>query len=161
LTSPYLSADAFRLAIADTKNGKNVEAYIETVGAFEKLLPIDALAQLDTAWIENKTKKVKAETDRLEHELKTYKNNLIKESIRVRAKLKQPQFRMSYLHTWMAEGAYELGDELIAVLEYFKGPTLDWLYADLLGMEFVRVGRDCAWNFRVGYASAGPIATMP
>jgi COP9 signalosome complex subunit 1 len=34
-------------------------------------------------WMEATTKQVKAETDRLEFELKGYKNNLIKESIRV------------------------------------------------------------------------------
>jgi COP9 signalosome complex subunit 1 len=83
LTSPFLSAEAFRLAIAEAKAGKNVGAYMEIVPAFEKLLPNDRSAQLDTDWMENRAKKVKAETDRLEHELKTYKNNLIKESIRV------------------------------------------------------------------------------
>jgi COP9 signalosome complex subunit 1 len=81
--SPFLSVDAFRLAITEAMAGKNVDAYVETVAAFEKLLPNDPMAQLDANWIENKTKKVKAETDRMEHELKTYKNNLIKESIRV------------------------------------------------------------------------------
>lgn len=40
-------------------------------------------AQLDTKWIEHMQKVIKAETDRLEHELRGYKNNLIKESIRV------------------------------------------------------------------------------
>jgi hypothetical protein len=39
--------------------------------------------QADPAWMEKKDKQNKAETTRLEHELKGYKNNLIKESIRV------------------------------------------------------------------------------
>ena len=39
--------------------------------------------QTDLAWMEKKEKQNKAETTRLEHELKGYKNNLIKESIRV------------------------------------------------------------------------------
>jgi COP9 signalosome complex subunit 1 len=94
-TSPFLSADAFRLAITEAMAGKNVDAYVETVAAFEKLLPNDPMAQLDATWIENKTKKVKAETDRMEHELKTYKNNLIKESIRV---LSTYQSRMSLIY---------------------------------------------------------------
>ena len=51
--------------------------------ALEKLSPNDPLAMLDTDWMESKAKKVKVQTDQLEHELKTYKNNLIKESIRV------------------------------------------------------------------------------
>lgn len=37
----------------------------------------------DLAWVDKMTKQVKSETDRLEAELKGYKNNLIKESIRV------------------------------------------------------------------------------
>jgi COP9 signalosome complex subunit 1 len=41
--------------------------------------------QEDLAWMEKKYKQNKAETTRLEHELKGYKNNLIKESIRVRS----------------------------------------------------------------------------
>jgi hypothetical protein len=39
--------------------------------------------QADSAWMEKKDKQNRAETTRLEHELKGYKNNLIKESIRV------------------------------------------------------------------------------
>ena len=35
------------------------------------------------AWAEKKSREVKEEQDKLEHELKSYKNNLIKESIRV------------------------------------------------------------------------------
>ena len=37
----------------------------------------------DLAWVDKMTRQVKVETDRLEAELKGYKNNLIKESIRV------------------------------------------------------------------------------
>jgi hypothetical protein len=35
------------------------------------------------AWAEKTSREVKEEQDKLEHELKSYKNNLIKESIRV------------------------------------------------------------------------------
>ena len=37
----------------------------------------------DLAWVDKMTRQVTIETDRLEAELKGYKNNLIKESIRV------------------------------------------------------------------------------
>ena len=40
---------------------------------------------MDTAWAETRNKQIKAEADRLDAELKGYKNNLIKESIRVRS----------------------------------------------------------------------------
>ena len=39
---------------------------------------------VDTAWVEEVTKKNVAERTKLEVELKTYTNNMIKESIRVR-----------------------------------------------------------------------------
>ena len=39
---------------------------------------------VDTAWVEEATKKNVAERTKLEVELKTYTNNMIKESIRVR-----------------------------------------------------------------------------
>jgi len=38
---------------------------------------------MDLDWVAAKEREVKQQTDRLEHELKTYKNNLIKESIRM------------------------------------------------------------------------------
>jgi COP9 signalosome complex subunit 1 len=81
--SPYLAVDAYRLAIAEAKKGKNVQLYTTLVEEFSRIAPHDAAALTDTAWAEKKTREVREELDRLEHELKSYKNNLIKESIRV------------------------------------------------------------------------------
>ena len=50
-----------------------------------QIAPEDPDATPDLGWVDRTTKQVKVETDRLEQELKGYKNNLIKESIRVRA----------------------------------------------------------------------------
>jgi COP9 signalosome complex subunit 1 len=55
------------------------------VEEFSSIAPQDAAALMDTAWAEKKTRETQQEQDRLEHELKSYKNNLIKESIRVSA----------------------------------------------------------------------------
>ena len=49
----------------------------------DMLLPDDPEGVLDTDWVDSRTKQVKAKTNELEQELKRYKNNLIKESIRV------------------------------------------------------------------------------
>ena len=57
------------------------------VFAFREIVPEDPRATLDILWVDRTTKEVKLETDRLELELKGYKNNLIKESIRVRSPL--------------------------------------------------------------------------
>lgn len=48
-----------------------------------EVAPDEPEAVLDNDWVERTQKLVRAETDRLEHELRGYKNNLIKESIRV------------------------------------------------------------------------------
>ncbi|CAN9225158.1 unnamed protein product [Alternaria alternata] len=81
--SPYLAADAYRLAIAEAKRGKNVDLYTTLVEQFSRIVPQDPASVTDTAWVEKKTREVREEHDRLEHELKSYKNNLIKESIRM------------------------------------------------------------------------------
>ncbi|KAI5371592.1 COP9 signalosome complex subunit 1 [Alternaria alternata] len=81
--SPYLAADAYRLAIAEAKRGKNVDLYTTLVEQFSRIAPQDPASVTDTAWVEKKTREVREEHDRLEHELKSYKNNLIKESIRM------------------------------------------------------------------------------
>lgn len=81
--SPYLAVDAYRLAIAEAKKGKNVGLYTTLVEQFSGIAPQDPAALTDTAWAEKKTREVQQEQERLEHELKSYKNNLIKESIRM------------------------------------------------------------------------------
>jgi COP9 signalosome complex subunit 1 len=81
--STYLAIDAWRAAIAEAKQGKNVQLYLRMAESFADVAPEDPATAIDTAWAEKKTREVKAEQDKLEHELKSYKNNLIKESIRV------------------------------------------------------------------------------
>lgn len=49
------------------------------------LPPAGEVVEVHTTWIEEVTKKNVAERTKLEVELKTYTNNMIKESIRVRA----------------------------------------------------------------------------
>lgn len=71
------------MAVTEAKGGRDVNSYTRAVEALARVAPQDPEAKLDTAWVDHTSKVVKAETDRLEHELKGYKNNLIKESIRV------------------------------------------------------------------------------
>ncbi|BDD57699.1 hypothetical protein MAP00_003045 [Monascus purpureus] len=81
--STHLSTEALKLAVAEAKSGKDVGRYERAVRALAEVVPNDNEATLDTKWVENMRKVVSAETDRLEHELRGYKNNLIKESIRM------------------------------------------------------------------------------
>lgn len=69
--------------MTEAKQGRDVGRYDAVVAAIREILPGDINAVPDSAWIDRTNKQVKAESDRLETELKGYKNNLIKESIRV------------------------------------------------------------------------------
>ena len=53
------------------------------MSALREIVPNDPDATMDNAWVDRVKKQVKSETDKMELELKGYKNNLIKESIRV------------------------------------------------------------------------------
>ena len=53
------------------------------MNALAEAAPTDGDAAPDVEWVERTRKRVKVETDKMETELKGYKNNLIKESIRV------------------------------------------------------------------------------
>ncbi|KAL1963827.1 hypothetical protein VTN77DRAFT_7758 [Rasamsonia byssochlamydoides] len=81
--STYLSTEALKAAVTEAKSGKDVGRYQKAVQALAEVAPNEPEAVLDTDWVERTQKLVRAETDRLEHELRGYKNNLIKESIRM------------------------------------------------------------------------------
>ncbi|KAL9086609.1 MAG: hypothetical protein Q9165_007052 [Trypethelium subeluteriae] len=80
---PPLAVEALRTAVREAKQGKDVDLYLDTCQALFSISPDDPLAKADMTWADTRTKQIKAEGDRLEAELKGYKNNLIKESIRM------------------------------------------------------------------------------
>lgn len=81
--SSYLSIDALKAAVAEAKSGIDISRYERAVQALFDIAPSESDAHLDQEWVERTKRVIKAQTDRLEHELKASKNNLIKESIRV------------------------------------------------------------------------------
>jgi COP9 signalosome complex subunit 1 len=84
-SSTVLAVEALKAAVAEAKTGNDVQRYLAALAALRPhLQPGDQDGIVDQAWIERKEKQTKAESNRLEAELKGYKNNLIKESIRVR-----------------------------------------------------------------------------
>ena len=86
LKCPALQADAFKYAIRLIKETTlDVSLYQETVEKLQQVLPSCQEATPDRVWMEHASRTAKANTERLEAELKNYKNNLIKESIRVRS----------------------------------------------------------------------------
>ncbi|KAI9816114.1 MAG: hypothetical protein M1826_001901 [Phylliscum demangeonii] len=80
--SAYLSVDALRAAVKEAKRGRDVGRYVVAVEALHTVAPQDRDGGRDEAWIAVIRRQVLLETERLELELKGYKNNLIKESIR-------------------------------------------------------------------------------
>ena len=82
--SKFLGEEAARLAVADAKRRNDVQQYHDAISLLRQITGGgDASSDIDTTWVERKEKQNQAETQRLELELKGYKNNLIKESIRV------------------------------------------------------------------------------
>lgn len=81
--STYLSTEALKLAVAEAKSGKDISRYEIAVSALFEVAPNEGEASIDSDWVDRVQKGIRAETDRLEQELRGYKNNLIKESIRV------------------------------------------------------------------------------
>lgn len=84
--STVLAEEAARMAVIEAKKGSDVRNYHQAVALLKRVSAgrnLDNL--LDPAWAAQQEKKNNGETARLENELKGYKNNLIKESIRVSA----------------------------------------------------------------------------
>jgi hypothetical protein len=82
--STVLAEEAARLALIEAKKGSDVRNYQEAVALLKRVSRGKNLENLvDPLWATQQEKKNNAETARLENELKGYKNNLIKESIRV------------------------------------------------------------------------------
>lgn len=82
-SSVPLCVDALKAAVAEAKRGKDVSRYREAWECIRIAAPDEPEAKWDEAWATATEKANKAETHRLEAELKGYKNNLVKESIRI------------------------------------------------------------------------------
>ena len=78
-----LCIDALKAAVAEAKRGRDTQRYREAVECLRLAGPSEPEAEFDQTWLEATEKSNRTETQRLITELKGYKNNLIKESIRV------------------------------------------------------------------------------
>lgn len=82
LRCPLLRHQALALALDVTKKGKDLQLYARIV-ELAGLLREPQLAVVDQAWVGKTEQANKAEIGRKESELRGYKNNLIRESIRM------------------------------------------------------------------------------
>lgn len=94
---PPLREEAAKLLVIEAKRGNDTTIYQDAVSLLNKSKPpSDAGTGLDMAWLERKEKQNAAETARLESELKGYKNNLIKESIRVSQSFRRSRIALTF-----------------------------------------------------------------
>ncbi|KAJ6590942.1 26S proteasome subunit RPN7-domain-containing protein [Mycena vulgaris] len=90
-TCPALAPEAFQLAVQHIHQSRDPSLYQQVMSAYDQISGVsDAplpsamdLASLDTRWADETMAKNQAERSKLEVELKTYSNNMIKESIRM------------------------------------------------------------------------------
>jgi COP9 signalosome complex subunit 1 len=82
---PPLQAEAYKLALDALKHTLNFAKYTTVLSKLNEALTAkySPAVAADTQWIENAQRTARSQTEKLETDLKTYKNNLIKESIRV------------------------------------------------------------------------------
>jgi COP9 signalosome complex subunit 1 len=73
-----------KAAVAEAQKGRDVQRYRDAWECIRIAAPSEPEASWDQGWVDQVERNNKAETQRLESELKIYKNNLVKESIRVR-----------------------------------------------------------------------------
>ncbi|KAI1448244.1 26S proteasome subunit RPN7-domain-containing protein [Annulohypoxylon stygium] len=78
-----LCVDALKAAVIEAKRGKDIQRYRDAWECIRAAAPEEPEARWDDAWVTKTDRANKAETLRMETELKGYKNNLIKESIRI------------------------------------------------------------------------------
>jgi len=90
-TCPSIAPQAFQLALKQIEELRDLSLYTSAISTYEQLptitdIPLPAasdVGQLDPKWIEETARKNSMEKMKLEVELKTYANNMIKESQRV------------------------------------------------------------------------------
>jgi COP9 signalosome complex subunit 1 len=100
---PALAAEAFVLCVQHIHQSRDPALYQTLLQTYEQVANANAnadvalpnpmeLAELDTKWADEVLAKTTAERTKLEVELKTYTNNMIKESIRVRCSFEMVSF---------------------------------------------------------------------
>lgn len=81
--SVSLCVDALKAAVLEAKRGRDPDHYRLAQEMLAAVAPHESEASYDKEWIDRLVRENNIQTKRLEDELKGYKNNLIKESVRV------------------------------------------------------------------------------
>lgn len=129
---PAVAVQALQLALDQVFKMRDTNLYFSVRSAYEQcqgnsqgqLPPITEIAPLDQKWIDETAAKNAAEKNKLEVELKTYSSNMIKESIRVRARSSTSSttfLRSAQMaHRDLANYYRAVGDQASALKHYTK-----------------------------------------
>lgn len=82
-TCQPLAVEALKLAVNLLKKSSDVPRYKQAVATLASIDPSDPDSRTDEEWVDRVLRKVASETEKYEAQLKSYKHNLIKESIRM------------------------------------------------------------------------------
>ncbi|KAF2155861.1 hypothetical protein K461DRAFT_251900 [Myriangium duriaei CBS 260.36] len=140
--SPPLCLEALHLAIPESKQARDPEMYISLTSLLHEIDTNDALAAPDVEWVERRNKENKRETERLEQELKGYKNNLIKESIR----MGQEDIASHYLATSDFENAqksFQRMREYCTTPKHIAEMTVKLIYTCIISGQWIMAQSHC------------------
>ena len=92
---PTIAPEAYHLALLQIQQSRDPLLYVALNSAYDQMVSDSeiqmprpsAIARIDGRWLDEVNARNQAERTKLEVELKTYTNNMIKESIRVRISL--------------------------------------------------------------------------
>ncbi|KAL1311139.1 hypothetical protein AAFC00_001341 [Neodothiora populina] len=139
---PPLALEALHLAFAAVKNTKDTALYLSLATLLRNVDPSDPLATPQLDWVERTNKLNEQETDRLEHELRGYKNNLIKESIR----MGQEDLGTHYLNMAnfdAAAKAYQKMREFCTTPKHIAEMTTKLIYINLISHQWLHALSNC------------------
>lgn len=134
--------DALRIAVPESKMAKDPNIHLMVTGLLDDLDSGNELAVPDTEWVERKTKENQREIDRLEHELRGYKNNLIKESIR----MGQEDLAMHYLSMSDFENsqkAFQKMREYCTTPKHIAEMTIKLMFTSIASSQWVMLKSHC------------------
>ncbi|PNS14609.1 hypothetical protein CAC42_1631 [Sphaceloma murrayae] len=137
---PQLSIEASHVAIQEATKSKDPHFYVGLTALLHEITPEDALATPDLAWVDRRKKENQRETERLEQELRGYKNNLIKESIRAK------DLASHYLSTAdfdNAQKAFQRMREYCTTPKHVAEMTIKLMYASLMSSSWLMVQSHC------------------
>ncbi|GAM82600.1 hypothetical protein ANO11243_005820 [Dothideomycetidae sp. 11243] len=139
---PSLCLEALRLAIPESKLSRDPEPHVSATSLLHEISPDDPLATPDVDWVEWRKKENKRETERLEQELKGYKNNLIKESIR----MGQEDIASHYLAMADFENAqksFQRMREYCTTPKHVAEMTVKLMYACIIPQQWIMAQSHC------------------